>query len=278
MAAGTWRAGHKRAHSTESGGRLGQCAGGRVVVPCALGGGTDATGQPRGVGLPPHACRRRLSDVDGPRARSAKQWLPRHSYRERRVSLRARVARKARQQHPRRELRPQPRTDRHEAHHAPGASLSPAGGPRATGTAKAPSRVSTAPPPATHSLASPQEPWRRGCVTPDACLNSCWAGCSAGGWGEWRSGCSSVGSASAPSSRSGRLLTPVPGVALPQLKHNRKKRGHVSAGHGRVGKHRKHPSGRGKAGGQHHMRINFDKYHPGYFGKVGGAPAGAAGL
>merc|ERR1711862_281026 len=50
---------------------------------------------------------------------------------------------------------------------------------------------------------------------------------------------------------------------------NRKRRGHVSAGHGRVGKHRKHPSGRGNAGGQHHHRILFDKYHPGYFGKVG---------
>eukprot|EP01097_Dermamoeba_algensis_P011585 TRINITY_DN900_c0_g1_i1.p1 TRINITY_DN900_c0_g1~~TRINITY_DN900_c0_g1_i1.p1 ORF type:complete len:163 (-),score=41.40 TRINITY_DN900_c0_g1_i1:97-543(-) len=54
-----------------------------------------------------------------------------------------------------------------------------------------------------------------------------------------------------------------------RLHKNRKKRGHVSAGHGRVGKHRKHPGGRGKAGGQHHHRINFDKYHPGYFGKVG---------
>jgi large subunit ribosomal protein L27Ae len=43
----------------------------------------------------------------------------------------------------------------------------------------------------------------------------------------------------------------------------------VCAGHGRVGKHRKHPGGRGNAGGQHHHRINFDKYHPGYFGKVG---------
>merc|ERR1712144_154484 len=49
----------------------------------------------------------------------------------------------------------------------------------------------------------------------------------------------------------------------------RKHRGHVSAGYGRVGKHRKHPGGRGLAGGQHHHRINFDKYHPGYFGKVG---------
>eukprot|EP00008_Paramoeba_atlantica_P013076 CAMPEP_0201474764 /NCGR_PEP_ID=MMETSP0151_2-20130828/185_1 /ASSEMBLY_ACC=CAM_ASM_000257 /TAXON_ID=200890 /ORGANISM="Paramoeba atlantica, Strain 621/1 / CCAP 1560/9" /LENGTH=148 /DNA_ID=CAMNT_0047854659 /DNA_START=40 /DNA_END=486 /DNA_ORIENTATION=+ len=54
-----------------------------------------------------------------------------------------------------------------------------------------------------------------------------------------------------------------------RLKKTRKLRGHVSAGHGRVGKHRKHPGGRGNAGGQHHHRINFDKYHPGYFGKVG---------
>lgn len=35
------------------------------------------------------------------------------------------------------------------------------------------------------------------------------------------------------------------------------------------GKHRKHPGGRGNAGGMHHHRINFDKYHPGYFGKLG---------
>ncbi|KAK9448006.1 60S ribosomal protein uL15 [Limtongia smithiae] len=49
----------------------------------------------------------------------------------------------------------------------------------------------------------------------------------------------------------------------------RKLRGHVSAGHGRVGKHRKHPGGRGLAGGMHHHRTNMDKYHPGYFGKVG---------
>ncbi|XP_065179464.1 large ribosomal subunit protein uL15-like [Sycon ciliatum] len=54
-----------------------------------------------------------------------------------------------------------------------------------------------------------------------------------------------------------------------RLKKTRKLRGHVSAGHGRVGKHRKHSGGRGNAGGQHHHRINFDKYHPGYFGKVG---------
>ena len=53
------------------------------------------------------------------------------------------------------------------------------------------------------------------------------------------------------------------------LSKNRKKRGHVSAGHGRIGKHRKHPGGRGNAGGQHHHRILMDKYHPGYFGKIG---------
>jgi len=54
-----------------------------------------------------------------------------------------------------------------------------------------------------------------------------------------------------------------------RLHHNRKKRGHIFAGHGRVGKHRCHPGGRGNAGGQHHHRILMDKYHPGYFGKVG---------
>ena len=54
-----------------------------------------------------------------------------------------------------------------------------------------------------------------------------------------------------------------------RLHHNRKKRGHESAGHGRIGKHRCHPGGRGNAGGQHHHRILMDKFHPGYFGKVG---------
>ena len=54
-----------------------------------------------------------------------------------------------------------------------------------------------------------------------------------------------------------------------RLKKSRKKRGHVQMGHGRIGKHRKHPGGRGNAGGQHHHRILMDKYHPGYFGKVG---------
>ena len=54
-----------------------------------------------------------------------------------------------------------------------------------------------------------------------------------------------------------------------RFKKNRKDRGHISSGHGRIGKHRKHPGGAGNSGGQHHHRINFDKYHPGYFGKVG---------
>ena len=54
-----------------------------------------------------------------------------------------------------------------------------------------------------------------------------------------------------------------------RFKKNRNMRGHISSGKGRIGKHRKHPGGRGNSGGQHHHRINFDKYHPGYFGKVG---------
>eukprot|EP01088_Endostelium_zonatum_P001057 TRINITY_DN11334_c0_g1_i1.p1 TRINITY_DN11334_c0_g1~~TRINITY_DN11334_c0_g1_i1.p1 ORF type:complete len:149 (-),score=23.87 TRINITY_DN11334_c0_g1_i1:80-526(-) len=54
-----------------------------------------------------------------------------------------------------------------------------------------------------------------------------------------------------------------------RLRKTRKHRGTTQVGYGRVGKHRKHPGGRGNAGGQHHHRINFDKYHPGYFGKVG---------
>merc|ERR1712166_1264787 len=54
-----------------------------------------------------------------------------------------------------------------------------------------------------------------------------------------------------------------------RLKKTRKDRGDVSMGAGRVGRHRKHPSGRGNAGGMHHHRINFEKYHPGYFGKKG---------
>ena len=52
------------------------------------------------------------------------------------------------------------------------------------------------------------------------------------------------------------------------LRKTRKLRGHVTFGYGRVGKHRKHPGGRGNAGGIHHHRIVIEKYHPGYFGKV----------
>ena len=40
-------------------------------------------------------------------------------------------------------------------------------------------------------------------------------------------------------------------------------------GHGRVGRARKHPGGRGNAGGMHHHRIMMEKYHPGYYGKKG---------
>merc|ERR1712054_279634 len=58
-------------------------------------------------------------------------------------------------------------------------------------------------------------------------------------------------------------------VVKEKAKKTRGVRGNVSHGKGRIGKHRKHPGGRGNAGGQHHHRIMFDKYHPGYFGKVG---------
>ncbi|RDH27643.1 ATP-dependent DNA helicase-like protein [Aspergillus welwitschiae] len=72
-------------------------------------------------------------------------------------------------------------------------------------------------------------------------------------------------------------LWPHPTTFRPVYQNNKKtdfcvlflSRGHVSAGYGRIGKHRKHPGGRGMAGGQHHHRTNLDKYHPGYFGKVG---------
>lgn len=42
-----------------------------------------------------------------------------------------------------------------------------------------------------------------------------------------------------------------------------------SAGHGRIGKHRKHSGGRGNASVTYHHHILFDKYHPRYFDKVG---------
>ena len=54
-----------------------------------------------------------------------------------------------------------------------------------------------------------------------------------------------------------------------RLRKNRRMRGSVSVGHGRIGKHRKHHSGRGNAGGLLHHRTLMDRFHPGYFGKVG---------
>merc|ERR1711907_606922 len=53
------------------------------------------------------------------------------------------------------------------------------------------------------------------------------------------------------------------------LRKTRHKRGHRTMGYGRVGQHRKSPGGRGLAGGMHHERANMNKYHPGYFGKIG---------
>ncbi|MCO5590173.1 hypothetical protein L7F22_044142 [Adiantum nelumboides] len=47
----------------------------------------------------------------------------------------------------------------------------------------------------------------------------------------------------------------------------RKHRGHVSAGYGRIAPQTSRWSW--FSCGQHHHRTNFDKYHPGYFGKVG---------
>merc|ERR1712227_844789 len=54
-----------------------------------------------------------------------------------------------------------------------------------------------------------------------------------------------------------------------KIKKNRKMRGMVSSGKGRVGKHRKHPSGRGKTGGQHHHKNLFSKKYSLFFGKKG---------
>jgi len=54
-----------------------------------------------------------------------------------------------------------------------------------------------------------------------------------------------------------------------RLRKVRKMRGMTQMGYGRVGKHRKHAGGRGNAGGLTHHRIMMDKYHPGFFGKVG---------
>ncbi|KAL1544901.1 60S ribosomal protein L27A [Salvia divinorum] len=44
-----------------------------------------------------------------------------------------------------------------------------------------------------------------------------------------------------------------------RFKKNRKKHGHVSTGQGRIGKHRKHPGGRGNTEQMHHHHILFDK-------------------
>ena len=54
-----------------------------------------------------------------------------------------------------------------------------------------------------------------------------------------------------------------------RLRKTRKLRGHVSFGHGRIGRHRKHEAGRGNAGGLLHHRTLMDRFHPGYFGKKG---------
>ncbi|EGW12506.1 60S ribosomal protein L27a [Cricetulus griseus] len=52
-----------------------------------------------------------------------------------------------------------------------------------------------------------------------------------------------------------------------RLRKTQKLWGHMS--HDCIGKNCKHTGGFRNAGGMHHHRINFDKYHPGYFGKVG---------
>ena len=54
-----------------------------------------------------------------------------------------------------------------------------------------------------------------------------------------------------------------------RFRNTRRLRGSVSCGGGRIGKHRKHSGGRGNAGGLTHNRTAMDRYHPGYFGKIG---------
>jgi len=54
-----------------------------------------------------------------------------------------------------------------------------------------------------------------------------------------------------------------------RLRKTRKLRGSVSCGGGRVGRNRKHSGGRGNAGGLTHNRTAMDRYHPGFFGKIG---------
>ena len=41
----------------------------------------------------------------------------------------------------------------------------------------------------------------------------------------------------------------------------------MSARHGCIDKHKKHPGAYGIVGGMHHHRIMFDKYHPGFLAK-----------
>ena len=101
--------------------------------------------------------------------------------------------------------------------------------------------------------------WR--CVGGAMALMARWQG----GVGHGRTACRAAIGPVAPQAARSSALNRAPSA---DLKKNRKKRGHVSAGHGRVGKHRKHPGGRGNAGGQHHHRILMDKYHPGFYGKV----------
>uniref|UniRef100_A0A8C6QEW4 Large ribosomal subunit protein uL15 n=1 Tax=Nannospalax galili TaxID=1026970 RepID=A0A8C6QEW4_NANGA len=54
-----------------------------------------------------------------------------------------------------------------------------------------------------------------------------------------------------------------------RLRESQKLRGRVSHSHGCIRKHWKHSGGQVNAGGMHHHGINFDRYHPGYFGKAG---------
>ncbi|XP_054428607.1 60S ribosomal protein L27a-like [Pteronotus mesoamericanus] len=54
-----------------------------------------------------------------------------------------------------------------------------------------------------------------------------------------------------------------------RLRKTLKLQGHMSHGHSHISKHREHSGGQGNAGGWHYHRINFNKHHPGYFGKVG---------
>ncbi|XP_052028138.1 60S ribosomal protein L27a-like [Apodemus sylvaticus] len=79
----------------------------------------------------------------------------------------------------------------------------------------------------------------------------------------------SQGYAEKPSLKKLKNTSFLSATALPsRLRKTRKLRGHVSHGHGRIGKLHSHPEGRGKAGGVCHRRIRFDKYHPGYLGKA----------